>query len=853
MPRLLTSSLLLFATPILTVGALPLVFPAPSLAQTANGTAPARLLETAPPTDGKAAFSDDWQPEQSWMKGKFALVTEDGVRFIRAGSPHGTMRRTVRLAETDKALVLAARGRLKGFAQGKNPWDIMLVSVGFLDESGKSMANPWNTSLKFNKDQDWEDKTLVAPIPEGAKQARLEVVYKGSAGTFDVTNLRLATVPTVPTAAEAGALAAAAVPPPPPTPYLVDTSKVTGARIDEKAVQQTLEVGAKAKFTTLGAAWTQAMTNLKAGVPTRIRLAPGIYREGEFELDSRKLGGQSAETPLIIEAAQPGTVVISASDLYPAREWKPVKNAAGQTVAYEHPWKYDLGFRPGGWQRFNPKLTIEHRSEQVFINGKPLKQVELEVYKHTPVQPAPNSGWNSAKFPEGSKTDAFPGVPQNINKYGLYEYLKFRDPQTLPASTFGVAERPENGDRIFVSPVAGTDWDKAQVEVGVRQFHFYFFNKSNVVLRGLTLQHGIGGIESVGAVTFGHWVPQKTFTNNNILIEDCNLRWNNNNQLMLRYGKDITVRRTSAHYGAYGGMTANFHQNMLWEDNETNFNNWRVGGGWSSGAVKIHATQDATIRQHTSIGNDGTGLWFDITNANILVEDATLLHNKHGLDWEISEGMLFRRGLLAHSKKSNVVIVTGEDITIENSILYGAGSTGQFAFEASERPASQDINVTLERPTVEKYLLGPLTVRNSVIASPDELPVFFQEHGNPTWFGDFISKRYKGENNIWFSNSPKAFGTRRDYSKRPGIVNALTDWNGWQKTTGESGSQWTGPLFNDPENWDFTLKPDSPLKGRDLPTKRVAPEKLKAFKEFQSWGLGVKENPIEVENLVPTT
>jgi hypothetical protein len=110
--------------------------------QTALADAKSRLLESLPSATGKEAFSADWKPEQDWMRGSFSLQTENQTRFIRSVKAPAIMRRTFPLAADDKALVVAARVRVQGFAQGQNPWDIMLLSVGFLGADGKSMANP---------------------------------------------------------------------------------------------------------------------------------------------------------------------------------------------------------------------------------------------------------------------------------------------------------------------------------------------------------------------------------------------------------------------------------------------------------------------------------------------------------------------------------------------------------------------------------------------------------------------------------------------------------------------------------------------------------------------------------------
>ncbi|MBE9171070.1 hypothetical protein IQ238_27330 [Pleurocapsales cyanobacterium LEGE 06147] len=75
--------------------------------------------------------------------------------------------------------------------------------------------------------------------------------------------------------------------------------------------------------------------------------------------------------------------------------------------------------------------------------------------------------------------------------------------------------------------------------------------------------------------------------------------------------------------------------NTIWEDNETSFNNWRGYRadftGWAIGRAKLHLVRNGIFRRHQSIGNMTRGLWFDIGNKNILIEDLTAIHNIRGL------------------------------------------------------------------------------------------------------------------------------------------------------------------------------------------------------------------------------
>ncbi|HLL88894.1 MAG TPA: hypothetical protein VK324_06300 [Tepidisphaeraceae bacterium] len=626
---------------------------------------------------------------------------------------------------------------------------------------------------------------------------------------------------------------------------------VTGADVDEKAVKETLEVGADASYKTISAAIDKAKGNLKDGVPTRVSIRPGTYREGEFTIDANQIGGKAAETLLIIEAKKPGSVIISGADAYPLASWKPVKNAAGKIVCYEHEWTYDFGFNPGGWAQFNPKLPYEHRREMMFVDGQPLRQVMLERYKYIPVKADPKEYTKSLPFGPDEKTDPFKGVPQDHNFHGRYEYLGFSDPaETLKPGQFGIAERDENGNKIFFTPPEGVNLSKALIEVSTRQYHLWAFYKSNLVLRGLTFEKACTRIEAHAAVRSGHWYNNKELTNNNVLIEDCHFLWNNGRQLSLDWGRDVTLRRNKINYGGYGGIGQGMHDNLLMEENETNFNGWRVAGGWASGPVKLHNLHNAAVLKHTSIGNNGTGLWWDISCANIVVEGALLVGNTTGFDFEISKGMTLRNSLIALNRGSQFWIPTAMDMTVENCIVYGTKGKGVLNFEAGLRDSDEKLAKLLDRPVIDKYQLGPVTLRNNAIVSGDaDVPVFFQEHGNPDLFEQFIKTRLTNEHNLWFAPGVKPFGTRRDYSgnwqKLP-VKNVMVDHTQFFTMSNAKDVVWANPGFVAPDKGDFTLMPNSPLKGWKLPTRRIDPAILKELKERLASPLWKKEDANDV-------
>lgn len=439
---------------------------------------------------------------------------------------------------------------------------------------------------------------------------------------------------------------------------------ITGTQIDESKIKQIIHVdtnhpsasdknsGSKENpLKTFGAAIEKAKESLNKGKGTKVLIHPGVYREGEFVISGRDLDAKAKDALLVIEGTEKGQVILSGSALWKPDTWKPIKDATGKVLYYEHKWLYDFGNRGGAWGKYGPKQVIAHRSEMVFLNGQPLKQVLLEKYKYT---------W-----------------PDSFRGRGNHEYVGFNEPtEVLNPGTFGVAELDENGNKIYVRPEDSVDFSKVKVEVATKRFLLRFFYMKNVVLRNLNFQHSNGEIEVDAAVLFGPWYGKNQFRNSNILVENCDFRWNNSRGLSLLNTKNLTLRRNISKYNGFSGITGSVLMNTVWEDNETSFNNWRGyrGGfvGWAIGGVKLHYTRNGIFRNHQSIGNMTRGFWFDIANKNILIDNLTAIHNICGLFLEISPGpFLVRNALLADDDKVNFLISNTTNIIFENSIIHG--------------------------------------------------------------------------------------------------------------------------------------------------------------------------------------
>src|SRR5262249_1383933 len=174
-------------------------------------------------------------------------------------------------------------------------------------------------------------------------------------------------------------------------------------------------------------------------VGTRVVIYPGIYREA-IKLDLR---GEQTDVPIIFEAHEKGTVIISGADI-----WTDWKKPGGANI-YTHPWPYKWGMSVNPWERENIALApMVRRREMIFVEGTSLDQV-----------------------------------------------LSFH---ALTDRTFYISE--EKG-MVYVSLPLHVNIHNVIIEVGTREHIFEAHGVKNLVLRGLIFQHANSNIQE-SAVSF---------------------------------------------------------------------------------------------------------------------------------------------------------------------------------------------------------------------------------------------------------------------------------------------------------------------------------------------------------------
>jgi hypothetical protein len=831
-------------------------------------------LTAAPTTENlvpEGAFASDrgraqgWAPDnpkQAWLRDRFKVVEEAGRAFLRSDKSPAIIRVDKPIDPAWAELELRFESRRTGVVKGKNRWDVPSAEIDFIGADGQSLLD-WRKALFLDGDAPaWTPVTRRYPVPAGAVTLVVRVANKAAAGTVDFANLSVVATAQRPAAEQAELreklsaieaekeAAAARAEAERRAVQSADPSKITGARLDESAIQAVLHADAEAApggdgsasrpFASFRDALQAARASLRDLKPTKILLAPGTYREGEITLTGGTRNqpmNPEHETLLVIEGAKRGEVILSGSDLFPPAKWTPLKDASGKIVAYAHPWTHDFGFTEGPWGQYNPKDIRGHRAEMVFFNGRPLHQIILEDHEYIP-----GKGWSGK---------------------GRHNYRGFRDPlATLSPGSFGVAERDENGNRIIVRPPEGADWASATIEITTKRHVFHSHYKSGLVLRNLVFQHAASTHHTVSAaLMIGHWHhDQQKLQNNDLLLDGVEVRWNNGFGVKIQRGKNVTIRDSRFHHNGHSGLNTGVLANTLIERCDFSFNNWRghLGGlyGWAVAGAKLHQMRDCHVRDVTAFGNLAPGVWFDVNNTNCILERADLVANRRNIFLEISGGpFLVRDTLAAHDQRTGLVLTNAANVTVENSILYGADEPlvtvtanenrgAANTIEASlgiEEPIGKGLEIVGDAPK-RVFRAGPTRFRQSVFVQPGaKAHLLRQVPSSRELYQDWAENLLGLEQTLFWSPSPKPFGV--GYTDR-----VMGDWSAFRTFTGEGAdSLWADPKFTAPDQLDFTLQPGSPVADWRLPARRLDPalrSRIEAFFRFWNYDGGLSYEDI---------
>ncbi len=359
-------------------------------------------------------------------------------------------------------------------------------------------------------------------------------------------------------------------------------------------------------FKTIQAAVNLANALNQQGTGVAIVVNPGVYRES-VSIQNQN----STSAPLLVQAAVPGTAVITGSEIITG--WQQQK-----PTVYMAKWPYDLGpcAIPSGWYMAFAPITL--RAEVITVNGVALTQV---------------MSFNSM----------VPGTFYIGDAYNL----------------------------LHISPPAGTDMSTAVVEAAVRRQTLTVSGRNDVVLRGLTFEHAANCFNTTSAsvnssnnvlvdsitANWNNWGGFGVFGSTNVTVQNSTASYNGGIGFMGTRTQNMLFSSNESDYNNWRGAQGAFYDwaaggAKFFEMRNTVAQYHRSFHNQAQGLWFDTDNKNIAINQATLTGNVLAGLQIERNEGPITLENSNLCTNGSGLN-----------------------VLTSEQLTVENNTFYNNGGT----------------------------------------------------------------------------------------------------------------------------------------------------------------------------------
>jgi hypothetical protein len=338
---------------------------------------------------------------------------------------------------------------------------------------------------------------------------------------------------------------------------------------------------------------------------------------------------------------------------------------------------------------------------------------------------------------------------------------------------------------VYMNPPAGTDVATATVETATRPTIWNIFGQSNIVVRGLTFQYA-NSCPLTGAVSVGERAT-------NLLFDTDTFVWNNAMGIYINTAQNFTVQNSVAEFNGQVGYGSHEVKNTLWQNNVTQYNNWRGAQSafyvWDRGGAKWMLDHDSTYKNITSNYNLANGVFWDTDNENItytgsvsamnLVNDMQIEKTQGPIT--VANSYLCYANLLGVTHRGGIAVRNSEGITLSGATLYGSlsdqfvvvGNAG--GIEISNWETGQTYNLITQN----------FTASGNTFSGPSA-SVFSDSYlGGADW-NAFVSSVKSNNNTFWNGSTSNGFVV-----PSPKAGNKVT-LAGWQGATGQDkSSTWT--------------------------------------------------------------
>ncbi len=376
------------------------------------------------------------------------------------------------------------------------------------------------------------------------------------------------------------------------------------------------------------------------GAAVRLVVEPGTYRE---TLTVGWAGDDPA--PLVIEAAQPGTAVVTGADVVSSLE-----RTGG---VYTFPWTQDWGLAPvpSSWSSISVPEGIRRR-EAVFVDGTPLVQVL------TAAELVPGS------FHVDEAADLVTVLPP-AGGPSLEKRLVEVATRERVLEVKGLARNVAVEGMVFQAGAAPLTKHMA-----------YVSDTTNVVLEGNTFRHS-------------SWGGLGVCCTSGVTIRDNVIRDNG--------GNGVDTHRTSDLLVEGNEVTGN------------NVRGGRHGFlGWSVAGSKNLLLRDAVFRDNRFVANHTRGMWFDTDVAGVVVEGTMSCGNAtDGVFIEATQGpVTVIDSTFCDNGRAGILVGTSGNVAVEGSTLSG-NLYGQLVFSGQRQRSWLDhlTGLLIQVPDFENWEL----------------------------------------------------------------------------------------------------------------------------------------------------
>lgn len=393
----------------------------------------------------------------------------------------------------------------------------------------------------------------------------------------------------------------------------------------------------------------------------------------------------------------------------------------------------------------------------------------------------------------------------------------------MKASSFYVDTKAK---MLYVWLKDGGDPNAHVMEVAVRPFLLTFEGRY-AIIKGLKMLHSSTG-------NYVNW-PAVRLSGDHLIFQDNDVSWCDFIGMGFN-GSYIDILNSKFNWCGNSGVGGNSYSGCRMIGNETNYNNWRRWStGWHAGGIKmIPIERGLLIERHKAIGNFADGIWIDsYDSGNVTINNCESANNTgNGIHYEIAQRAVISNNRLHHNGGRGIYLSSSSDCLVCYNTCYGNGMSGIVSIGVNRGGPVERFGQWGIVPARNNQIFGNIMANNM---NPALKPkgwsyraeiILPRAENNPALFSNNVA-----DYNVYFRNNGEGLPFWFNWGEQ--VWHTLASWQ--QETGNDRHSIVADPLFVDPENGDFHLKPGSPAigiapvlgpmgtdgDGKDRPTDRM--------------------------------